>query len=305
MTTSPRRRILVVGATGAQGGSVARQLLARGVFDVRALTRKPDSSAAQQLRELGAEVVAGDLDDRSSIEAALEGCYGVFGVTNFWEHFQREEEQGRNLIDAIAGAKIEHLVYSSLPPVAKATNGALRSPHFDIKAEHEEYAKSLGIPATFIHVPFYFDNFLAFFPPQRTADGYYQFGFPQGETPLAAMAVEDVGRIVAPIFERPDEFIGRVVKLAGDELPPSEYAAAMSRRVGADIRYAYIPRETFAAFGFPGAEDLADMFEFYRLHIASRRQDIEACRALAPDLQSFDTWLARNEGKLRAALQLD
>lgn len=297
-----RKKILVVGATGAQGGSVARALLSRDRFDVRALTRKADSPAAQALRELGAEIVQGDLDDPASVTAALEGCYGVFGVTNFWEHFAKEAEQGRNLVTAVAAAHIRHFVFSTLPPIEKATNGALRSPHFDLKAEHEEYARALGIPSTFVHVPFYYENFLYFFPPRPAGDGTFQFGFPQGDSPLAAMSVEDVGPIVAAIFEQPQEYLGKVMKLAGDEIPADAYARTMSRRTGADIRYTYIPRETFAALGFPGAEDLADMFEFYRLHIPSRLQDIATCRALAPELQSFETWAARNEGKLRATL---
>ncbi len=297
-----RKKILVVGATGAQGGSVARALLSRGRFDVRALTRNTGSPAAQELRELGAEVVQGDLDDPASLRAAVEGCYGVFGVTNFWEHFQREAEQGRNLVAAVAEAGVQHFVFSTLPPVEKATNGALRSPHFDIKAEHEEYARTLGIPSTFVHVPFYYENFLYFFPPRPAGDGAYQFGFPQGDTPLAAMSAADVGLIVAPIFEQPETYIGQVLKLAGDELPAAEYAAAMSRATGADIRYNYVPRETFAALGFPGAEDLADMFEFYRLRIPSRKRDIDTCRALAPELQSFETWMEKNHGTLRAML---
>jgi len=299
-----RKKILVLGATGAQGGSVARHLLSRGRFDVRAFTRNPDSPAAQALRDLGAEVVKGDLDDRASLDAALAGCTGVYGVTNFWEHFAKEAEQGRNLVEAVAAAGVEHFVLSSLPPIAKETGGALRSPHFDLKAEHEEYARSLGIPSTFIHVPFYYENFLAFFPPRPAGDGSYQFGFPQGDTPLAAMSVQDVGRIVAVIFEHPEVYLGQVVKLAGDELPPAEYAAIMSRRTGADIRYNYVPRETFAAFGFPGAEDLADMFEYYRLHIPSRKADIETMRSIDPAVQTFDAWLADNTPALRAALGL-
>jgi uncharacterized protein YbjT (DUF2867 family) len=296
------KTILVFGATGAQGGSVARNLLARGEFNVRAFTRKADSPAAQALRAEGAEIAQGDLDDPASIAAALEGCYGAFGVTNFWEHFAKEREQGRNLVDAVAASDVQHFVFSTLPPIEKATNGALRSPHFDLKAEHEEYARSLGIPSTFVHVPFYFENFLYFFPPRPAGDGSFQFGFPQGDTPLAAMSVQDVGRIVAPIFERPDVYIGKVLALAGDERPAASYAEAMSRQSGLNIRYAHVPRETFAALGFPGAEDLADMFEFYRLHMPSRVQNIKECRAIAPELQNFDTWIERNGEKLRAAL---
>lgn len=294
--------ILVVGATGAQGGSVARALLSRGKFAVRALTRKPDSAAAQELRSLGAEIVQGDLDDVSSLRAALEGVHGVYGVTNFWEHFAHEDVQGRNLVNAVSEAKVQHFIFSTLPPIAKETNGALKSPHFDIKAEHEELARSLNIPSTFIHVPFYYENFLYFFPPRPAGDGTYQFGFPNGDTPLAAMSVEDVGAVVAPMFEEPSRWIGKTVKLAGDEIPAAEYAAIMSRTTGATIQYAYVPREVFAALGFPGAEDLADMFEYYRLHIPSRAQDVESCRALAPVLQSFAAWAAKNEGRLRAVV---
>ena len=202
----------------------------------------------------------------------------------------------------MADANVQHFIFSTLPPVAKATGGALKSPHFDIKAEHEEYARSLGIPATFVHVPFYYENFLAFFPPRPVGDGTYQFGFPQGDTPLAAISVHDIGPIVAPMFEQPEKYIGQVVRLAGDELPPQAYADTMSRATGKSVRYAYVPRETFAALGFPGAEDLADMFEFYRLHMPSRARDIEACRALSPELQSFDTWMTRNADALRATL---
>jgi uncharacterized protein YbjT (DUF2867 family) len=297
-----RQTILVFGATGAQGGSVARNLIARGKFNVRALTRKPDSEGAQKLRELGAEIVQGDLDDTASLRAALEGCYGAFGVTNFWEHFAKEESQGRNLVEAVAASDVRHFIFSTLPPIAKETNGALNSPHFDLKAEHEELARKLGIPSTFVHVPFYYENFLYFFPPRPNGDGTFAFGFPQGDTPLAAISVEDVGALVAPMFEQPDVYLGKTVKLAGDEIPATEYAAVMSRVTGTDVRYHYVPRETFAALGFPGAEDLADMFEYYRLHIPSRAKDLESCRALAPSLQSFDAWASRNATKLKGVV---
>ena len=297
---STKKTIVVFGATGAQGGSVARSLLARGAFNVRALTRKPESAAAGELRKLGAEVVAVDLDDAPSIAAALRDAYGVFGVTNFWEHFGKEEQQGRNLVNAVAAANVAHFIYSTLPPIEEETGGKLKSPHFDIKAAHEQLARDLGIPSTFVHVPFYYENFLYFFPPRPAEDGTFVFGFPQGDTPLAAISVADVGDLVAPMFEQPEKYIGKVVKPAGDELPPQTYAEVMSRVTGATIRYAYMPREAFAALGFPGAEDLADMFEYYRTLIPSRRRDIETCREIAPDLQSLETWAKRNADKLAA-----
>jgi uncharacterized protein YbjT (DUF2867 family) len=296
------KTILVFGATGAQGGSVARQLLARGKFAVRAFTRKADSPAAQELKKLGAEIAVGNLDEPATIAAALAGCYGAFGVTNFWEHFDKEGPQGRNLVKAVADAKLQHFVYSTLPPIEKATGGKLKSPHFDLKAEHEEYAKQLGIPATFVHVPFYYENFLYFFPPRPAGDGTYQFAFPQGDTALAMMSVQDVGYIVARIFEEPQKYIGKVLSLAADEQPAASYASSMSKATGLDIKYSHMPRESFAALGFPGAEDLADMFEFYRVHIPSRKTDIDTYRSLAPEIQSFDAWMGKNGGELKKRL---
>ncbi len=299
---SPDKTILVIGATGAQGGSVANHLLARGTFAVRALTRNPDSDSAQKLRILGAEVVRGTLDDRATLRAALKGVYGVFGVTSYWEHFDREPEHGRNLINAVAGADVEHFVFSSLPPIAETTNGELSVPHFDQKYALEQYAKALGIAATFIRVAFYYDNFFSFFPPQRGADGAFHFGFPQGETPLAGVAAEDIGGVVAEIFERPSDFIGATVGVVGDDLPPAEYASVLSRVTGKRVRYNYIPRQTFAGFGFRGASDMADMFDFNRRFIPSRGSDLAQSRALYPSMQTFEQWASSRRDALARLL---
>lgn len=290
-----KRTILVVGATGAQGGSVACHLLARGRFAVRGLTRHPDSAKAAELRKTGAEVVQGDLDDPDSLRAALEGCYGCYGVTNFWEHFEKEYDQGKNLIDAVAKAGLAHFVFSTLPPCKKISNGKLEVPHFDLKAQLEEYARSLKLNATFIHCAFYYENFLAFFPPKKQEDGTFAFGFPQGDVPLAGVAVEDVGTIVAPIFERPDEYFGKVVGVVGDDLTGGQYAEAMTRVLGVKVVYHHVPRETFASYGFPGAEDLANMFEFNRLYIPNRRADLKACRAVNSKMQTFESWLQSHQ----------
>jgi uncharacterized protein YbjT (DUF2867 family) len=287
--------ILVIGATGAQGGSVARHLLARRQFAVRTLTRKPDSAAALALAAAGAEVLPGDLEDRASLRNALRDCYGAFGVTNYWEHFEKEVEHGRNLINAVAGSDVEHFVFSSLPSVTKSTNGELNVPHFEQKHELEQYALSLGIPSTFVHVAFYFDNFFTFFTPRKGEDGTYHFGFPQGDVPLAAVAADDIGGVVAPIFERPQDFLGRTVGIAGDDLPCAEYAAAMSRVAGLPVHYDHIPREVFASFGFPGADDLAQMFEFNRRFIPGRQRDLDESRALFPAMQTFEEWAINNK----------
>ena len=284
------KRILVIGATGAQGGSVARHLLARGEFAVRALTRNPDSEGAQALRALGAEVVQGTLDDRASLRSALKDCYGAFGVTSYWEHFDKELDHGRNLINAVAGSTVEHFVFSSLQSMAGESKGELKVPHCDQKHELEQYTKSLGIPSTFVYVAFYYDNFFSFFPPRKGLDGAYHFGFPQGDTPLAGVAAEDIGGPVAAIFADPAGFVGTRVGIAGDDLAGSEYAGAMSRVSGKTVRYNFIPREVFASFPFPGADDLAAMFEFNRRFIPSRSADVEQSRTLYPAMQTFEQW---------------
>jgi uncharacterized protein YbjT (DUF2867 family) len=295
------RTILVTGATGAQGGSVARHLLAAGRFSVRGLTRKPNSEAALALKRAGAEIVQGDMDDIESLRKAVQGCYGVFGVTSFWEHFDKEYAQGENLVDAVAGSKTQHFIFSSLPSVKKVAPD-LNVPHLEMKAAIEQHARIVGIPSTFINVAFYFENFLGFFPPRKGPDGAYAFGFPQGDTPLAAVSVEDVGGIVARLFERREEFLGKTVGIAGDELTAAKYAEIMTRELGKLVVYNHIPREVFAKFGFPGAEDLADMFEFFRTYTPSRRDEIARCRSLYPGLQSFDRWLAKNKAGFLTAL---
>ena len=297
------KTILVTGATGAQGGSVVRHLLKGGRFKVRGLTRKPESERASAMVQAGAETVRGDLGNTESLKAAMKDCYGVFGVTNFWEHFDKEAFHGKNLIDAVKESEIRHFVFSTLPPAQKLSQGKLEVPHFDLKARMEEYARSLNLPATYAHVAFYYENFFEFFPPKLQEDGSYLFGFPQGDTPLAAVSVEDVGGVVATIFERPEEFRDQTVGIVGEDLPCGTYAEIMSRVLGKKIIYRYIPREVFAKLGFPGAEDLANMFEYNRLFIPNRQADLEQSMALYPEIQRFEPWVEANKDRFAAILK--
>ena len=168
--------ILVVGATGMQGGGVARQLLKSGTFKVRCMTRRPESEPARLLQQQGAEVVQADLDDPASLKRAVHNCTAVFGVTNFWEAYFREYDQGVNLIDAAAAeAGVGHLVLSTLPSSRKISRDVIDLPHFETKARMEEYARFQHLPFTFVHVAFYYENFLNYFPPLRQPDGSYSF----------------------------------------------------------------------------------------------------------------------------------
>ncbi len=296
-----RKTILVTGATGGQGGSVARFLLAEGTFKVRCLTRNPNSDKAVALANAGAEIVQGDLTNPASLTAAVDGCYGVFGVTNYWEHFDKEYEQGRNLVDAVAAGGIEHFVFSSLPDPKKVGDDNHHIPHFEYKAKLEDQIRQLGLKATFVHVAFYYENFTSFFPPRKLDNGDLGFGFPQGDTKLAGVAVEDIGGVVARIFDDPEKFMGRVVGIVGDDITPAQYAETLSQVLDQKVVYNYIPRDVFASFGFPGADDLAAMFDLNRLYIKERTADLEESRALYPKIRSFEEWAKANRENLQKA----
>jgi uncharacterized protein YbjT (DUF2867 family) len=291
-----KRTVLVTGATGAQGGSVARHLLRGGEHNVRCLTRNPNNDKAKALRGAGAEVVGGDLNDRASLKAAMAGCDAVFAVTNWWElfHSPKEVAQGRNLVDAAAESGVPQFMFSTLPSAKTISGGKIEVPHLDSKGEIENYARSRGLNAVYFNVAFYFENFINFQMVQRQPDGTLSFGFPQGETPLAGVGVENLGGVVKAVLERFDEFSGKVVGVVGDDAPCSHYAEVMTRVLGRKCTYQHIPREVYAKFPFPGAEELANMFEFNRLYISNRKADLAQCRKLYPAMQDFEAWLKAN-----------
>lgn len=287
--------ILVTGATGAQGGSVAKALLKSGKYAVRALTRNTNSEKARALAAEGAILVKGDLDDPASLDAAMQDCYGVFGVTNFWEHFVNEYRQGKNLADAVHRAGVQHFIYSSLPSYHQLSEGKFPVPHCDGKAAIAEYIRSLSIPHSLVHMPFYYENFLTFFPPQKGEDGAYHFGFPQGNTQLAMCSVEDIGGIVTLMFDNRDLYLDRTVGVVGEDRRCSEYAAIMSRVLGVTVRYDYIPHEEYAVQNFPGAEELANMFEVQRQFIPQRWSDQMEAYHMYIGMQPFESWMERNK----------
>jgi uncharacterized protein YbjT (DUF2867 family) len=295
-------RILVVGATGAQGGSVARHLLRAGSYRVRCLTRRAGSPAALALAGLGAEVVEGDLRDPATLRAALRGCEGAFGVTNYWEHFEKEFEQGRNFVDALNASGIQHAVISTQPHARLLSGGRLAVPHFDTKGRIEEYARSANLPATYVHVAFYYENFLSNFAPRRQRDGTYACGFPQGSTPLAAVAAEDLGGVVATIFAESFWYRDKVVGVVGDEMRCDEYTEIMHRVLGRQFAYRYVAHDAFAARELVGARALADMFDFNRQYVPNRRLDLAKSRELYPEIRPFERWLRNHASEFERAL---
>jgi uncharacterized protein YbjT (DUF2867 family) len=290
----PNTRILVIGATGAQGGSVAKALLRDRKYRVRIFTRNKLSEKAIALQQAGAEVAEGDLNDPPSILKALEGCEAVFGVTDYKEHSMYEYRLGKNLVDAVAQSAIKHFVFSSQDSYSELSNGSLPVPSFDIKAALKKYIQQLQLPASFIQMSFYYENFLKEWAPMKNEEGAYFFGFPQGNTKLAAASVEDYGEVVKTVFQHPLEYIGRTVQVTGSDESCTVYAAVLSQILGRKITYQYIPKEQYSTLNFPGAAELANRFEVQRLYIPQRLVGLIESYALNPGMRHFRKWVIMN-----------
>lgn len=237
MANKKKTRILVTGATGRQGGATARHLLAQG-FSVSALTRNPDKAQAHLLARKGAEIIAGNMDDRSSLDKALKGMDGVFGVQNFWEHGEEGEvREGRLLIDAAKDAGIRHFVYTSVASADKDTGLA----HFESKRLIEEHLKSSGVPYTILRPVFFMDNFDA--NREEILNGVLRMALP-AEHKLQMIAADDVGAFASLAFTDPDAMLGKTLEIAGAELSPAQAAELFSEALGREIRFEEIPLES-------------------------------------------------------------
>lgn len=300
--------IAVLGATGAQGGGLVRAILndPDGEFKARAITRDANSEKARQLADLGAEVVVADADDIESLKRVFDGAYGAYCVTFFWEHFSTEKEltQAENMAEAAKAARVEHVIWSTLEDTRKwiplsdnrmpTLQGEYKVPHMDAKGEADEIFKGLGLPVTLLGTSFYWENFIDFGQgPQRGPDGRLALTFPMGDKKLPGIASEDIGKCALGIFKKGDEYIGKWIAIAGEHLTGNQMAASMSRALDQEIAYNAVEPDVFRSFGFPGAEDLGNMFQFKRdfedYFVGARNLDVT--RSLNPDLQTFDTWL--------------
>ena len=308
-----KKIIAVMGATGAQGGSLVRAILAdpSGEFAVRAITRNVDSDKAKELAALGAEVVAADVDNPESLKKAFEGAYGAYCVTFFWEHFSPEKEyaHAKALAEAVKAAGVHHVIWSTLEDTRKwvplhddrmpTLQEKYKVPHFDAKGEAD--ALFADIPTTFLSTSFYWDNMIYFgMNPKRGEDGVLAITMPMGDKKLAGIAAEDIGKTAYGIFKAGDKYIGKRIGIAGDFTTGADMASALTHALGQEVRYNEVSPEVFRSFGFPGADDLGNMFQFYRDFeedfIAAR--DLNAARALNPELQDFHTWLERNKQRI-------
>jgi len=312
---SDKKIIAVVGATGAQGGGLVRAILGdpAGGFAVRALTRNVDSAKARELAELGAEVVAADVDDPASLERAFAGAWGAFCVTFFWEHFSPEKEraQARAMAEAAKRAGVEHVVWSTLEDTRRwvpldddrmpTLMGSYKVPHFDAKGESDRIFAELGVPTTFLLTSFYWDNLIHFgMGPKPAGDGGLAFTLPMGSAKLPGIAAEDIGACAYGVFKRGGELIGKTVGIAGEHLTGDQMAAALSNALGTTVRYQAIEPDVYRGLGFPGAEDLGNMFQFKRDfegYFCGAR-NLAFSRDLHPGLQTFERWLAANADRI-------
>lgn len=309
-----KKIIAVVGATGAQGGGLARAILndPNGGFKVRALTRNPDKEAARKLADRGAEVVAADLDDTARLERAFAGAHGAYCLTNYFEYMSPDKEiqQARNLAAAARKAGLKHVIWSTLEDTRELVPldddrmptlfGKYKVPHFDAKAEGDRFFTE-AVPTTLFRTAFYWENFIYFGSgPIKGPDGKYAFHLPLGDAKMPSIAVEDIGKCAYAIFRRGDEWIGKTVSIAGGHVSGSEMAAELSKVLGIPIGYNDVPPDVFRSFGFPGADEAGNMFQYKRDfedHYRGSR-NLDFTRKLNPELQSFEDWVKQNAHRI-------
>jgi uncharacterized protein YbjT (DUF2867 family) len=307
--------IAVVGATGAQGGGLIRAILndPAGIFAARALTRDVNSDKAKELVKLGAEVVPADVDDPESLQRAFHSAYGAFCVTFFWTHFSPEKEfdQAKTMAIAAKAAGVQHVIWSTLEdtrqwvPLSDTRMPTLmrkyKVPHFDAKGEANAVFTERGVPTTFLLTSFYWDNFIHFgMGPKRGADGKLALTLPMGDKKLPGVAAEDIGKCAYGIFKRGREYLGKTVGVAGEHLTGTEMAAAFTQVLGQEVHYQDISPEVYRSLGFPGADDLGNMFQFKRdfEEVFCGARPPSVARSLNPSLQTFATWLAHNKDRI-------
>ena len=308
------RLYVVFGVTGAQGGSVAASLLAKGATRVRGLTRNPTGDKAKAL-DSRIEVVKCDLDNEEEIKEALNGAYGVFLVTNFWEHFDanKEVDQVKRVADIAKESGVKHLVFSTLEDTssidAPIVKDGFKTPHFDGKALASKYLKENAVElVTDFYTSFYYENFIYFgMAPKLNGaeDGVYRFGMPMGSKPLPMMAIEDCGKAGAAAL-MDDSTIGKSVGIASCHMTGEEIAKTFAEATGKKVEFVPMTRDQYAGLGFPGCEDLANMFKFK--HDANEAfcaaRDVKKSKKLAGgELKSFKSWLKDNIDAINGAMQ--
>ncbi|MEV6442967.1 NmrA/HSCARG family protein [Amycolatopsis sp. NPDC051716] len=314
---SDKKIIAVLGSTGAQGGGLVRAILDApdGPFAARAVTRNADSAKARALAERGAEVVEATLDDEESLRKAFEGAHGAYVVTNFWESMSADVElaQAANAARAAKAAGVAHVVWSTLEdtreviPVSAGRAPVLQDrytvPHFDVKAEADAFFRDSGVPTTYLRSTFYWEGFTQGTGPRRGEDGRLVLTLPMGESRLAGIAAEDIGRTAYGVFAAGDRYVGETVSIAGEHLTGAQYAAAFADALGEPVDYRPLTHDQFRSIGLPAGDEFGNMFQFYvegeRAFVGAR--DLDVVRSLNPRLQTFRSWLTEHVEAVKPA----
>jgi uncharacterized protein YbjT (DUF2867 family) len=308
----PQKKIIVIfGATGAQGGGLARAILhdSNSEFAVRGITRDSNSDKAKELAKMGAEVMSADVDDKQSVKRALEGAYGAYFVTFFWAHLspEREYEEACFMAKAAKEADLKHVIWSTLEDTRKwvplddnrmpTLQEKYKVPHFDSKGAADHCFIDAEVPTTFLRASFYWENFIYFGSgPKKGPDGKLYLTLPLDDKKMAGIASEDIGKCAYGIFKRGKEMLGKTIGVAGEHLTGKEMAEAMSKALGKEVLFNNVTPETYRGFGFPGSDDLGNMFQFYRDFddVCNTVRNVGFSKELNPQLKSFDEWLAEN-----------
>ncbi|WP_437328295.1 NmrA family NAD(P)-binding protein [Sorangium sp. So ce381] len=293
-----RKVIGVIGGTGAQGGGVVNALLARGDFTVRVASRNPASDAARALAARGVELVKADLLDPESLVPALAGAHGAFVVTNFWDPSQgaRETEIGAAAVRAARAAGVEHLIWSTLPDVARVSGGRYNVAHFTGKARVDDVVRSAGFARhTFVQAPFYFQNFLSSMAPQPLPSGRRGWAVPMNPAlrVIHAGDAADVGRAAAAAFGAGDRLPdGSVLAVSGGAYSWDDFAGTLNA-LGHRVEAAQVPAEVYDGF-YPGAREMREMLEYFAEHTyfgPQHEAHIAAANALVPGgFTTFADW---------------
>lgn len=276
--------IAVTGAAGQQGGAVARKLLVEG-WKVRALTRDANKLAAKELAGLGAEIVPGDMENRSELDAAFKGAHGVFSVQNFWlptVGFEGEIRQGKNVADAAKAAGVQQLVYSS---VGAAHRGAGQK-HFESKWIIEQYIHTLGVPYTILRPSAFMENYN--WSRAEILNGTYMGRGLRPEKGVQNIAIEDIAVFAALAFADPKQYLGKTLELSGDELTESQIADTFAKVIGRPVKLA----KPTPGSGRRSDEEMKAMFVFFNGEAYDA--DIPALRKLHPGLLTLEQYLRKN-----------
>jgi uncharacterized protein YbjT (DUF2867 family) len=321
--TTDKKIIAVVGATGSQGGGLARAILddPEGPFALRAITRHADSPKAKELAARGAEVVEADLDDEPSVRRAFDGAYGAFVVTNFWAQLTPEQEAARSRAQmeleqattaarAAKDAGLKHVVWSTLEDTRPhfehlgsdlpTLDGGYKVPHFDAKGEANASFIEQGVPTTFLETTFYYESLLQGQGPHRDQNGELVLTNPMADSLMALVAAEDIGRTAYGIFLAGPRFIGRTVGLAGAHYTGEGLATLFTKVLGEKVVYRPLTHDQMRAAGFPGADEVGNMYQFYAEAADSfvGNRDIALIRTINPRLKSLQEWLTEHRDEI-------